>query len=673
MVRGFALASVFLALAAPVSAAPGFTPAFPAGDGMIARPAMAPDGTVVVAEQPANVRVRPPGGSLGEVQALGGATSSSLTVAAGGDGRFVAAWVESGDVRVATLLPGTTSFGSPTTVAPEAETAQEVELAVDASGNATALWWTVDPTGGGASASRLRATVIPADGSPPSSQLLDETSAPAGISLGYLHPAIALNSNGAGVAGWVQTLLDTGTGTRAAYLRDALRRAGETFGAPQLRDQAAAADPPNNASEYLNAPPSVAINDAGDVGVAWVKGKNNQGPELKYVGGTLETLGPDEQPVPSGTVFGAPQIVLDQDGRTTLALLGLPDNKTPIRPIVVFRPRGGPFGGLEPLLDRPDNNAYVVLVASRAGNELLVYTSAAASFDVRAVAAERGASFGPPHTIVSDLSASAQASAGLGPSGDGVVLWRPNDRQTVTAVGYDHSPPVLRDLTIPSSLTAGSSALFSVQPFDIWGPVTSSWAFGDGGSADGASVSHTFDSAGDRTVSVTATDGVGNASTASGPVSVSALPVPAGPTPPAPDTTKPAISSFAATPSTFAVGPKSTPLVARVARRTTFRFQLSEPGSVTIAIARQLRGKRSGKRCVPPSKKLAKKKSCKRYKTVGTLKRTGVGGANKVAFTGRLGKKALALGRYRASIVATDPAGNKSVAKTASFKIVKFR
>jgi hypothetical protein len=56
--------------------------------------------------------------------------------------------------------------------------------------------------------------------------------------------------------------------------------------------------------------------------------------------------------------------------------------------------------------------------------------------------------------------------------------------------------------------------------------------------------------------------------------------------------------------------------------------------------------------------------------TVGTLKRRARQGANKVAFTGRIGRKALKPSSYRATTTAKDAAGNVSKPSIASFTIV---
>ena len=50
--------------------------------------------------------------------------------------------------------------------------------------------------------------------------------------------------------------------------------------------------------------------------------------------------------------------------------------------------------------------------------------------------------------------------------------------------------------------------------------------------------------------------------------------------------------------------------------------------------------------------------------------RTGRKGANTLEFSGRIGRRALKRGRYRAVITATDAAGNRSAAKSVRFRVV---
>ena len=121
--------------------------------------------------------------------------------------------------------------------------------------------------------------------------------------------------------------------------------------------------------------------------------------------------------------------------------------------------------------------------------------------------------------------------------------------------------------------------------------------------------------------------------------------------PPALDTQAPLIGGFRATPSLFAVARAGTPLAARTPRGTRFRYTLSEPAKVTLKIQRALAGRPT------------------RYRTVGTLSRTGASGANSTKFSGRLRKRALRPGRYRVRITATDTAGNRSARPTTRFRI----
>ena len=119
------------------------------------------------------------------------------------------------------------------------------------------------------------------------------------------------------------------------------------------------------------------------------------------------------------------------------------------------------------------------------------------------------------------------------------------------------------------------------------------------------------------------------------------------------DTQAPLISGFRPAPSVFAVARARSPLAARVARGTRLRYTLSENARVVLKIQRALGGRPM------------------RYRTVGTLRRTGVGGLNRTRFTGRIGRRALRPGRYRAVITATDGAANRSAPKTTRFRIAR--
>jgi hypothetical protein len=111
---------------------------------------------------------------------------------------------------------------------------------------------------------------------------------------------------------------------------------------------------------------------------------------------------------------------------------------------------------------------------------------------------------------------------------------------------------------------------------------------------------------------------------------------------------------------------------AKAAKGTTIRYTLSHPATVTILVQRVTSGRRSGTRCVKATKKLKRKKPCTRYVKVSTLTRVHeTGGSKRVPFSGRAGKKALAVGNYRLRAVASAGEGTASAVRTAKFKIVK--
>jgi len=87
-------------------------------------------------------------------------------------------------------------------------------------------------------------------------------------------------------------------------------------------------------------------------------------------------------------------------------------------------------------------------------------------------------------------------------------------------------------------------------------------------------------------------------------------------------------------------------------------------------IARKTGGRKVHGKCVKPSRKNAKSRRCTRYLKVGAIRRAGTRGANKLPFSGRIGKTALAPATYRATIVAVGAGGLMSNSRTVSFRIV---
>ena len=113
----------------------------------------------------------------------------------------------------------------------------------------------------------------------------------------------------------------------------------------------------------------------------------------------------------------------------------------------------------------------------------------------------------------------------------------------------------------------------------------------------------------------------------------------------------------------------------RAAGGTNVTYTLDMVASVRFTVRQSLPGRKvkHGKKttCDRPTRKNATRRKCTRIVTLkGSFTRTGIVGANKFHFTGRLGGKGLAPGTY--TLVATPTAGGKTgQGASTGFKIVR--
>jgi hypothetical protein len=80
---------------------------------------------------------------------------------------------------------------------------------------------------------------------------------------------------------------------------------------------------------------------------------------------------------------------------------------------------------------------------------------------------------------------------------------------------------------------------------------------------------------------------------------------------------------------------------------------------------RRLKG-RAKKRKVA---KLLRKRRCFRYRKLGEIRQAVTAGRNTIVFDGRVAGRSLRPGRYRATLVVTDAAGNVSRTERLRFKV----
>ena len=90
-------------------------------------------------------------------------------------------------------------------------------------------------------------------------------------------------------------------------------------------------------------------------------------------------------------------------------------------------------------------------------------------------------------------------------------------------------------------------------------------------------------------------------------------------------------------------------------RAKAFRFDLSEPARVTFSVERAVRDRRS---------------KATRFAPSGAFAMSSAAGANSINVPVRVGKRRLRPGRYRATLIATDAAGNSSHPKRIAFWVL---
>jgi hypothetical protein len=105
---------------------------------------------------------------------------------------------------------------------------------------------------------------------------------------------------------------------------------------------------------------------------------------------------------------------------------------------------------------------------------------------------------------------------------------------------------------------------------------------------------------------------------------------------------------------------------------TRVKYKLTRIARVRFTVERSTKGRRVHGTCAAAKRSNVGKPACVRYVTVaGSLTRASTAGANSFRFAGRLGGRALRLGRYRLRAVATDLGSRRSVPKLVRFRIAK--
>jgi hypothetical protein len=141
------------------------------------------------------------------------------------------------------------------------------------------------------------------------------------------------------------------------------------------------------------------------------------------------------------------------------------------------------------------------------------------------------------------------------------------------------------------------------------------------------------------------------------------------PVEPAADVTSPRLKNLFIRPTAFRVAGKRS---ARSSASTgaTFGYTLSEAASVSFTIERLSRGRRVKRKCVKPKRSNRRSKPCTRAKPLGSFTRQSSAGTNRKRFSGKIGRKPLKPGRYRATLEAVDASNNASLPRRLGFAVL---
>lgn len=361
------------------------------------------------------------------------------------------------------------------------QNAENPQIAFDSSGNAVAVWSRLDgsnfivqaafrPTGGAWQVPAQDLSAVGADGA---------------------EPHVALDAAGNAVAVWRRP-----NGANF-IIQAAVRPAGGPWQLPAQDLSAAGQD------AFL---PRIAVDPAGNAVAVWRRSNGTNSivqAAARPAGGPWQLPGQDLSA--SGQNANNPQVAVDRFGNA-VAVWQRPEGGSNVVQ-AALRPSGSAWLPAENLSASglPASDPHVGF--DSAGNAVAVWKRSV----MQAAVHPAGGSWQSPV----DLAAAnpGQPELAVDPGGNAVAVWyRPDGaNDIIQAAAYDATPPELRNVVVPRRGFARQRLTFSVDPFDTWSPLGPPvWNFGDGKTASGATVTHTFARRGSFTVTVTQVDAVAN-------------------------------------------------------------------------------------------------------------------------------------------------------------------
>ena len=535
------------------------------------------------------------------------------------------------------------------------------DVVIDASGNATAVWHSFNEGEDDEPGSFVRTASRPLGGA---------WSAPVELSgTNGANPQVAVNPNGDVTAVWIGIDPDT----QNTVVRSKSRPAGGSWSATatDLSDDVGSASGPQ-----------VTVDSQGDATAAWSYAENGD----RVVQAAHRSGGAWSQPTElwdDPTDQGFPEVAMasDPQGDVTAIWSSFGPGGHEMRSAT--RTGGGTWSSAIALAspDGGDNIGAAInprIVADPQGGLTATWSAAVGPSPgigvtenrrLQAVHRPAGGAWGSPVALASpdDLWA---AEIAADPQGYVTALWV--GTSTVRSRVFDPVSPLLQSVAVPAAGVVGEPVAMSVNPFDVWSPVTTGWDFGDGGSGSGATVSHCYDAPGEHTVTIAGTDLAANTASATRTIEIEADPGagsdPCAATDPGPDPNPdpgprtdtgpgPGNDPDSIAPIVAGLRQSSSRWRARALGRrprlpvgTVFRFRLNRAAEVKLPFARIVPGGAAEPR--------------------GALRMAGAAGTNSFGFDGKVRGRTLAPGRYRLTVSAHAD-GMTSPGVSIEFTIVR--
>lgn len=478
----------------------------------------------------ANKRVqaslRPAGGAFSAPTdlSLAGRDATTPKVAMNANGDAIAVWLRSDGqnarVQVA-FCPAGGTFGPAVDVSEAGRDAFVPSASLDAAGNAVMVWVRSDGTSNRAQAAvRARAGTV--------STPVDLSAAGQVAS----HPQIGVDAAGNATAVW----------EASGRVKGAVRPAGGTFAAVDV------------APDAITVTPALAVAPDGAAVLGWnrIVGTNQVQVQaaLRAPGGGF---GAPVDLSAISSAAGPVSVAINAKGDVAVGWETFPGGFASILPQASARLAGGTFSAPVDLTD--DYGAATKVSITADGTAIAGWYGFNEEEDVLPEVAMKppGEPFAGPVALDSSGADPVLAAAG---TGDAIAAFV--GANGVTAAGFDASPPQLRSVLVPATAALGVPVDMSASVFDVWGAQVR-FDFGDGATQDGTAVSHAFSTPGNRTVNVIATDGADHSVSETRSITIPAATVD---DPPAQDQTTTVTPQATATPA--AATPAAPPTIAQI-------------------------------------------------------------------------------------------------------------